>query len=273
MTTVEEILGGLNLDNLPSRLFFYGLFEGSTGTYEDECARNIKGILSKVSGAEGPDDKIMKGVYYVSEKYGKHEWFNADRCTPLYYWIGDKLSQSSRYGSSFPDIMSLICEELRNSYAAHGCRITCSTIGRNIMGSRKVIYDYPLDNGTIQGQLLIDESLCNEKYRSYVQVIAAAYNIISNDCTTNVDEYCKNFKGQYGENSHWEVSKSDCKLTKTSKPVTSMDVQVSLEGQGPKGTISSPENSNNITTTVISSILPITIGLPFAAFMLYKVQL
>ncbi|ANQ08972.1 Variable surface protein Vir7-like protein [Plasmodium coatneyi] len=191
------------LKDAKSEVLFYDKFNKETDTCAGESAvESIKGYLgSSLNYAnKGNDiDKIGKAICYVDKMYKGTDAhpYKKELCHALYFWIGDILFNNVKDSDSLSLIISMICEQLHNSYTQHGCEIICETIGKDLFLKRKTIFDYYHDYSVIQTAILNhEEAPCAQLYSQYLDAIIPIYEGVRSGCggVPTSGSYCEQFK-------------------------------------------------------------------------------
>ncbi|ANQ05987.1 KIR protein [Plasmodium coatneyi] len=228
-------------------------------------------------------------------------------CDFFYFWLERMLSGKLRsLSANVQDIMKEIYSKLEGSSSGNQCTYETmhKTIGETLLPQRKKVFDYYHDYRNIWKELKVctsDDSSCTGKYDTYLSEATTAYSMVSANCgngeeTNNNDDFCKKFKEKFdGNGNDGKIPKpGDLKskamadqeppsddegdedganlvncLTQLSSVVAALPQHKEITKEVTSTTVENPSTS---TPTIVSSAAAALIGLPTAAFFLYKVN-
>ncbi|ANQ11068.1 KIR protein, partial [Plasmodium coatneyi] len=183
------------LDNLPSRVIYREFDAGTSST----CGsigevRNALRSLPDIGGEH--KNKIYRACCYAPEMQEGDSPYSR-RYNFLYYYMGDILWKYVTDDTLFLGIMSLICDKIKEMCNKQGCMLTCGTVNKDLFSSRKTVFDYYHDYGTLKNLLPSIEPTCVPECGEHIQKITEACSAMKEKCpyTSNSgDSYCNWFR-------------------------------------------------------------------------------
>ncbi|ANQ07313.1 KIR-like CYIR protein [Plasmodium coatneyi] len=255
------------VSELPSRKM-YKKFEDDTGHTECDATQQIASTWASYPYISPHEDKIKHGLCYVSQMKVKNELY-LKPCTFLFYWIVDIITNGEPPNSDFPGVTTQVHKLLQQFNSEWECKNIYQGISKDLFENSKILFDFLQDNRAIQTALSKSNYNCSEGYKDYRQKLEGAYNNMSSTCPIDSeDQCCKDFNGMNKNLVQVGISNFIC--SEVSKPESGhVQVQTSHDIH------SAPKiGGNSNPTTIISSILATTVGLPASiAFFLYKYNL
>ncbi|ANQ07496.1 KIR protein [Plasmodium coatneyi] len=279
-----------HLAELPSKKT-YREYNTGWNTYSAFCTSsgdakaNIRSVLNTYSGYEQYAEQIVNTYCYATTMGGNKPYDTY--CQFFYYWLLDLLINKLNVPSPL-NVMKTVYDEFKNVLDGKGCKNINENIKEDIFPQVKTHFDYKQDYLTLQSQLGSGGSdgvggvggvggtkTCDKKYHDHLTAIKSACSAVSTYCATedgktNSASYCGPFNAaKDGDENYCKENKLDiliCDLV--SKP------QVEEPAAHAAGGIagSTPTSGNHVTAGTVSSTLSI-LGLPAAAFFLYKYNL
>ncbi|ANQ06895.1 KIR protein [Plasmodium coatneyi] len=244
-----------------------------------------RGILENRGDAEDYAKKIIGAYCDASTMDGKKPY--GTWCQFFYYWLGDLLSNQLHVASPF-DTLKKIYEELENVSVQGACKNINENINEEIFPQVKIHFDYKQDYETLQSQLgngvsgvvVVSDGgtkTCDSTYHKHLEAITKACEAVVADCgergPKKSGSYCGPLQaaaaastdGAAGE--YCSTEKLDILTCKEVRSKPQVEEPVAHSAAGIAG--STPAAGNHVTAPIVSSTLSI-LGLPAAAFFLYK---
>ncbi|ANQ06773.1 KIR protein [Plasmodium coatneyi] len=124
---------------------------------------------------------------------------NSDGCYSLYFWIGDKIWNTTIESNSFSSTMETIYNELTKIKVQHQCNniYQDSNIMKSHFDQAKTVHDYYKDYTTLLGHLNGNRASCDPEYERHIQKITEACKTVGENCpsgNSNNDPYCTWFQ-------------------------------------------------------------------------------
>ncbi|ANQ11151.1 KIR protein [Plasmodium coatneyi] len=265
-----------DLDDFPSKLG-YSRFNGQVKyTVENipECNEetvkaNLNNALDKYASIKEDIDKIAKAwCYTVKGRAG--EELNNDLYYLFYYWLGGIVWKKGE-SNTFPVVMNAIYSALWGVLHKISATPMCTNIDQGKFNQMKKVFNYYYDYSTITECIESSPASgpnCTDKYSDYLDKADAAYGGMEKYCGpgNNLNRTCCTYFKKISNQSDGNSILKPLELKSKLEPLRR---ERSLE-LGPLPTADGATSSGGATPAIISSTAAL-IGLPMAAFFLYKV--
>ncbi|CAA9990161.1 KIR protein [Plasmodium knowlesi strain H] len=228
------------------------------GRSAGEMKRILRGVLGESGSPWNCANQIIRGACYSQEMDGDSSPYG-ERCTPLYYYIGNVISTIPASVHMFATLMKATYDKLKDINV--GIKGACTNlyeedkIDKTTFENMKLIYDYSKDYKIIQKYAQIPqdgEYSCTGHYSSYLDKVLLAYDYMEKQCpkgSENNKQWCQEFK----------------EMTTTRNLKELLQLKSSLQHISSNSTAA-------ITGSAVGGTL-FTLGLPLAAFLSYKYDL
>ncbi|KMZ76606.1 hypothetical protein PVIIG_05788 [Plasmodium vivax India VII] len=203
-----------NLKTLTS-YYKYSYFEnGKSGCDNAHFHSEIKDEIElRYHDLRRISDKLIKGLCFIYNKnmYNPSQIDN-DICSYLYYWLGHNIFSNLSNKSLFPNIITMIYQELDRSGMHNVCKPIHTGINEDTFKKYKLLFDYSQDHENINLSTSHAHTTCNQEYKKFLQNYISTYNDAHSHCTrtqrTNYE--CEYFNKLFSNNQSGKLSSFNC---------------------------------------------------------------
>ncbi|KMZ88766.1 hypothetical protein PVBG_05858 [Plasmodium vivax Brazil I] len=215
---MEDILGDEKLQLLPSKIYYENLDNGYSVCENSNFYFKAKSVLSDFNGLEKVSEQILKALCYVYTQNSRGNSVN-DICNFLYYWLGSILLKNLVTKVLFTEVILKLFAVLKNDSNDSICKLVYTYIDEDVFKKIKLIFDYTVDYVNYKINLANPNSLCNEKYNSYLRTYVETYKELYDKCILGhqTDKYCRAFEKYYNDGKHTDLYTWTCTLKKESE--------------------------------------------------------
>ncbi|ANQ05798.1 KIR protein [Plasmodium coatneyi] len=254
------------MDDLPSQQI-YAELKGAKDSRGDVSVNDgIENLLSAQLGGMDKAKSVLAAWSYASKKKEERdEELYKKYCNFFYYWLDDMIPTITGT-TPFYSVMELVYTQLQASGIEDGCPTinTSSHITKDLFKQRKLVFDYYEDYQTMYDELPNDKKWCTSKYQSYLQAVLSVYNDVLASCASDQTD------DNSGDPCCVKVNQEP-KETKYKDLLEKGYTAAALSTSEDMGAEDSTNTPTTAITPIVSTMVPI-LGVPFAAFMLYKLQ-
>ncbi|SCA60239.1 VIR protein [Plasmodium vivax] len=215
---MAERLTKKDLDKFPSNIWYSNFEGGDKGCEQVSFYSEIKGELegrhqyydlSKIS------ENIVRALCYLYKRKMYHQKdFDKDRCSYLYYWLGDKIYSKVHDKKIFTIIIKMIYEVFYST----DFRNTCNPLFKDIdidkdaFNTYKMLHDYSNDYGNIKTDTSHGYTTCDKDYKEFIEKYINIYNVVHSNCRIEkTNKYdCDYFNELFEGYNHDDLSSFHC---------------------------------------------------------------
>ncbi|SCA59804.1 VIR protein [Plasmodium vivax] len=247
-----------DLDKFPSNIWYSNFEGGEDGCENESFYSDIKDELEKAHyqyyDLSKISDKVVRALCYIYKRKINHQInFDKDRCSYLYFWLGDKIYSKVHDKTKFSIIIKMIYDEMYRTDFLNTCPCLYNDIDKDTFNTYKMLHDYSNDYGNIEIDTSHGYTTCDNDYKEFIEKYINTYNDVYSNCKTvktkkyHCDYFDKLFKGY----NHKDLSSFHC--MQHNVQVFSDDQQRVVESSRP-----------SLTLTLSSRVTPVSVIYPKA---------
>ncbi|KMZ83364.1 hypothetical protein PVBG_06209 [Plasmodium vivax Brazil I] len=170
-----------DLDKFPSNIWYSNFEDGDKGCEEDYFYSVIKDDLDrgyyKHYGLSKISHNIVRALCYIYKRKINHQNnFDKDRCSYLYYWLGDKIYSRVHDKKIFSVIIKMIYGEFYSTDFRNTCNPLYDDIDKDTFNAYKLLHDYSNDYGNIEIDTSHGYTTCDKDYKEFIEKYINTYN-------------------------------------------------------------------------------------------------
>ncbi|KMZ94654.1 hypothetical protein PVMG_02543 [Plasmodium vivax Mauritania I] len=214
---MEKKLTKGDLDQLTSNIW-YSNFERGEECFEhvsfySEIKDELENTRYWYYGLSKISQNIVRALCYIYNRKINHQNdFDKDRCSYLYYWLGDKIYSRVHDKTKFSSIIKMIYQEIYKTNFLNTCNYRYIDIEEDIFNTYKILHDYSKDYGNIHLKTLSGNMTCDEDYKKAMYKYIDIYNHVYSKCNIErTNKYdCDYFNELFEGYNHDDLSSFHC---------------------------------------------------------------
>ncbi|KMZ88776.1 hypothetical protein PVBG_06280 [Plasmodium vivax Brazil I] len=214
---MEKKLTKGDLDQLTSNIW-YSNFERGEECFEhvsfySEIKDELENTRYWYYGLSKISQNIVRALCYIYNRKINHQNdFDKDRCSYLYYWLGDKIYSRVHDKTKFSSIIKMIYQEIYKTNFLNTCNYRYIDIEEDIFNTYKILHDYSKDYGNIHLNTLSGNMTCDEDYKKAMYKYIDIYNHVYSKCNIErTNKYdCDYFNELFEGYNHDDLSSFHC---------------------------------------------------------------
>ncbi|CAI7717845.1 PIR protein [Plasmodium vivax] len=206
-----------DIDNLTSKFWYSNFDRGENGC---EGVPFYSAIKDELEGAHYQNyhlsrisNDIVRALCYIYKRKINHqENFDKDRCSYLYYWLGEKIYSIVHNETVFSKIIKMIYDELYKTNFLNTCPCLYKHFDLDTFNTYKILHDYSKDYGNIYLKTLSGDITCDEDYKKNIYKYINIYKDVYSNCKIEqTNKYdCKYFNELFGMYNHTDLISFHC---------------------------------------------------------------
>ncbi|CAI7719874.1 Plasmodium vivax Vir protein, putative [Plasmodium vivax] len=208
-----------DIDRLTSKISYYNFDLGDDGCNDVDSFSEIRAELQEqYLFDQNISDKIVRALCFIYKRRTNHQSaFDKDRCSYLYYWLGDKIYSIVHQKTVFTKIINMIYQVLSQTNMFTTCTALHENIDKNTFIKYKLLFDYSKDHDNIKLNTLNPNTTCDENYKEVIDKYVNTYKDVYSSCyITDEKKYdCEKIFSLFGEKNPSDLKSFICKNHKT----------------------------------------------------------
>ncbi|KMZ96368.1 hypothetical protein PVNG_06328, partial [Plasmodium vivax North Korean] len=206
-----------DLDQLTSNIW-YSNFERGEECFEhvsfySEIKDELENTRYWYYGLSKISQNIVRALCYIYNRKINHQInFDNDRCSYLYYWLGDKIYSRVHDKKIFSIIIKMVYDEIYRTKFLNACKPHYENIDEHTFNTYKILHDYSKDYRNINLNTLHGHTTCDEHYKMVIEKYINTYRDVYSNCRGNNEKKydCAYFDKLFDKYEHTNLKSFHC---------------------------------------------------------------